>query len=202
MQCFEQTLAIIKPNGMQYREEILQKLYLANFKIIETKICKLSPGQVSELFKLDWTNIKYPKITNEMIAGPIQAMCLAKPHAIKSFLALFGLESVGDRNIWPCNFRKCFESIENDISNGLHGSENRDSARWEIQFFFPNIIVTPIMTSIEEQKNYLRVQIYPKLFEGLYEIAKKRPCDPIIELAHWLSNNNFNKPAILKSQEV
>lgn len=137
MQSIEQTLAIIKPGGMQYREEILQKLFKANFKIIDTKICKLSSGQVSELLKLDWTNANYPKVVEDMTAGPIQAMCLAKPNAIKSFLALFGLENGGERKIWPCNLRSCFSSIENDISNGLHGSESCDAARWEIQFFFP-----------------------------------------------------------------
>lgn len=57
------------------------------------------------------------------------------------------------------------------------------------------------MTSPEEQRNYLQTQIYPKLFEGLYEIAKKRPREPIIELAHWLSNNNPNKPAVLKCED-
>lgn len=138
MQPIEQTLAIIKPSGMQYREEILQKIYKAEFQIIGTKICQLSAGQVSELFKLDWSNISYPKVAEEMTSGPIQAMCLAKPNAIKSFLALFGLEMGGERKIWPCNLRSCFSSIENDISNGLHGSESGDSARWEIQFFFPD----------------------------------------------------------------
>lgn len=134
----EQTLAIIKPCGMQYREEILQKLFKANFKIIDTKICRLSSGQVSELFKTDWTNNNYPRAAELLTAGPIQAMCLAKPNAIKSFLSLFGLEKDGDKKIWPCNIRSCFGSIENDITNGLHGSENSESARWEIQFFFPD----------------------------------------------------------------
>lgn len=137
MQSTEQTLAIIKPSGMQYREEILQKIFKANFKIIDTKICKLSPGHVSELYKFDWSNDSYPRLVKEMTSGPIQAMCLSKPNAIKSFLALFGLEKDGERKIWPCNLRSCFGSIENDITNGLHGSENSDSARWEIQFFFP-----------------------------------------------------------------
>lgn len=137
MQPFEQTLAIIKPSGIQYREEILQKILKANFKIIDTKICKLSPGQVAELFKLDWTSNNYPKLVEQMTSGPIQAMCLAKQNAVKSFLSMFGLEIGGEKKIWPCNLRACFGSIENDISNGLHGSENGDCARWEIQFFFP-----------------------------------------------------------------
>lgn len=220
MQSIEQTLAIIKPSGMQYREEILQKLFKANFTIIDTKICTLSPGQVSELYKLDWTNVNYPKISEHMTSGPIQAMCLAKPNAINSFLALFGLEQGGERKIWPCNLRSCFGSIENDISNGLHGSESSDSARWEIQYFFPNskfnctitvndtlisslilVIIAPLMSSADDQRNYLQSIIYPKLFEGLYAIAKKRPRYPIIELAHWLSNNNPNKPAILKCED-
>lgn len=138
MQSIEQTLAIIKPSGMQYREEILQKLFKANFKIIDTKICKLSAGQVSELFKIDWSSDGYAELAKEMTSGPIQAMCLAKPNAIKSLLALFGLERGGERKIWPCNMKSCFGSIENDISNGLHGSETADCARWEIQFFFPD----------------------------------------------------------------
>ncbi len=73
MQSVEQTLVIIKPSGMQYREEILQKIYKANFKIIDTKICKLSAGQVSELLKIDWTNVEYPKVAEDMTSGPVQA---------------------------------------------------------------------------------------------------------------------------------
>lgn len=139
VQPIEQTLALIKPSGMQFREDILQKISQANFKIIDMKICKLNPGQVSEIFKLEWHSKNYPKLADSLTIGPLQAMCLAKPNAIKAFLTLFGLEKSGElKKIWPCNLRACFGSIENDITNGLHGSGNCGSARWEIQYFFPD----------------------------------------------------------------
>lgn len=42
--------------------------------------------------------------------------------------------------------------------------------------------------------NYLETIIHPTLLDGLTELCKEKPMEPLIWLADWLLINNPNKP--------
>lgn len=138
-QRIQKTLAIIKPEAMCYRDIIIKRIFEAGFKILETKIVKLTPEQASELYQDKCHLPNFPVLVLSMNSGPIQAMCLAKPQAIREFKALVGEDSAfASKQKWPGSLRGCFGSYENDILNGIHASEDVEHARYEIRFFFPN----------------------------------------------------------------
>lgn len=135
----EKTLVIIKPDGMIFREEIMKRIVEAGFKIIQSKIVKLTPEQASELYVDQFEKPTFPLFIVSITEGPIQAMCLAKPKAILELLALIGSRTATESmEKWPGSLRSHFGSYEYDIENAIEGSADETHARHEIRFFFPN----------------------------------------------------------------
>lgn len=138
----QKTFAMIKPEFMCYREEILQCLYNAGFKIVETKIVKLTPEQASDIFADQYMEPDYALRMMGMADGPVQVLCLSKPQAIKEFLALVGPDTVMSKEAkrkWPGCLRAQFADA-NMMGRklGIHGSVDAVHARKEIEYFFPN----------------------------------------------------------------
>lgn len=136
----QQTLAMIKPEFMCYREEILQRITDAGFKIIESKIVKLSPEQASDLFNDQEMELDFAIRMMALADGPIQVLCLAKPKAIDELLALIGSETSKEaKRDWPGSLRAQFAG-HNYVGRtiGMHGSADAKHARYEIEYFFPN----------------------------------------------------------------
>lgn len=48
----------------------------------------------------------------------------------------------------------------------------------------------------EDQLRYLNTFVYPVLMDGVYEVAKLQPEDPVMDLAQWLWRNNPNRPSV------
>lgn len=55
------------------------------------------------------------------------------------------------------------------------------------------MILEPILDE-KNQTNYLQVKINPFLMDGIYELSKLRPEEPIIWLSNWLIQHNPYKP--------
>lgn len=133
----QQTLALIRPEAMCNREAITQRICDAGFKVLDSTIVKLSPEQAANLYADQIIQPAFPLKIVSLCSGPVQAMCLAKPEAIKEFRALLGAETASEsRSTWPGSLRSYFGSC--GIRNGILGSVDLQSARREIQFFFPN----------------------------------------------------------------
>lgn len=52
------------------------------------------------------------------------------------------------------------------------------------------------MTCPDDQQRYLNTFVYPVLMDGVYEVAKHEPEDPVLSLAQWLWRNNPNRPNV------
>lgn len=133
----QQTLALIRPEAMCHREAIATRIYEAGFKILDTTIVKLTPEQAANLYADQVTQPAFPLKIVSLCSGPVQALCLAKPEAVREFLALLGSETaVKSRSAWPGSLRSYFGSC--GIQNGILGSLDAQHARTEIAFFFPH----------------------------------------------------------------
>lgn len=135
----ERTLAIIKPDGMPNREKIVHRIETAGFKILQTRIVKLTAEQASEFYKSKYGLPEYPLIVIALTLGPIQAMCIAKQDAVNSWNVLMGPDNYSEakRNS-PWSIRAEFSDPNEKLNNAVHGSENLELAKYEIYFFFPN----------------------------------------------------------------
>lgn len=133
----QHTLAIIRPEAICHREAITMRILDAGFKIMDTTIVKLLPEQAANLYADQITQPFFAQKIVSLCSGPVQALCLAKPEAVREFLALLGADTAEESRItWPGSLRSYFGSC--GIQNGILGSLDAQSARREIQFFFPN----------------------------------------------------------------
>lgn len=55
------------------------------------------------------------------------------------------------------------------------------------------MILEPLLTG-EAVTDYLAQSVNPTLLEGLAQLCKVKPTDPVVWLADWLLMNNPNKP--------
>ncbi|KAK7866653.1 hypothetical protein R5R35_000270 [Gryllus longicercus] len=195
----EKTLALIKPEGVPHLKEILQTIKDEGFDIIQRRKVFLTPEQASELYKDHYGQAYFPLLISHISSGPIYALCLSKPNAVKEWKRIIGPRSVKEAiREYPDTLRGRFGDPSEDMLNAVHGSDSRAEAEKEIHFFFPEMILEPLLTG-DKCTDYLADNVNPTLLEGLSELCKQKPVDPIVWLADWLLTNNPNKP---KTNEV
>lgn len=132
-----QTIAIIQPQCMPFREIITKRIADAGFTILQRKVVQLTSDQVTELFADQKDAENFSSMQVAWTAGPILVMCLTKPKAIDQLKALLGSGTSNDENPkWPGCLRAQYAS--DDILIGIHGSDDPEHVRHEINFFFPD----------------------------------------------------------------
>lgn len=190
---FEMTLAIIKPEAFDRRLEIEKIIRKEHFKIIHKTVVQLTPDQASDFYSDQYGNLSFPKLVLSLSKGPIVVYCLCKDNAINDWKTLLGPSDVPlARKDNPFSLRALFGVEERNL-DGLHGSDNRDKSEKEIHFFFPKITVERLRCE-QERLDYLNEHVVPVVLEGLVELCRQKPADPMIWFADWLLDNNPNKP--------
>ncbi|KAG7306082.1 hypothetical protein JYU34_008666 [Plutella xylostella] len=133
-----------------------------------------------------------------MSSGPIVALVLAAPDAVEKLKELMGPARVEEAlAYWPDSLRASYgrRSPYGDYFNGIHGSASHPEAVREIHFFFPNMIVGPILSQWQI-KDYIQKHITPTLLPALAQLANERPDEPVLWLAEQLRRANPNEPEI------
>lgn len=92
----ECTLAIIKPEAMNCRKEIEQRIYEEGFEVYNTRCLQLSPEQASEFYSDSYGQINFAHLVAYMSSGPIVAMVLAKHQAVHEWRMLMGPKEAND----------------------------------------------------------------------------------------------------------
>ena len=130
----EQTLSIIKPDAVERNLENNIKDFFEknNLKILKTKKVKISKEEASEFYKVHQTKPFYGDLCNYLSSGPIVVMILEGENAISKNRQLMG--STDPKNAEEGTLRKMYGlSID---KNSVHGSDNVENAKIEINFFF------------------------------------------------------------------
>ena len=130
----EQTLSIIKPDAIERNLENNIKNFFEknNFKILKTKKVKISKEEASEFYKVHQTKPFYGDLCNYLSSGPIVVMILEGENAISKNRQLMG--STDPKKAEEGTLRKMYGlSID---KNSVHGSDNVENAKIEINFFF------------------------------------------------------------------
>ena len=134
MNNLEQTLSIIKPDAVERNLGNKIKNYFEknNLKIIKSKKVKISKEEASEFYKVHQTKPFYDELCNYLSSGPIIVMILEGENAILKNRELMG--STDPIKAEPGTLRKMY-GISID-KNSVHGSDNPENAKKEINFFF------------------------------------------------------------------
>ena len=130
----EQTLSIIKPDAMERNlENKIKNIFKKNnFEIVKEKKVKLEKKDAEEFYKVHETKPFYNDLCNYLSSGPILVMVLKKQNAITENRKIMGATNPQEAD--QGTIRKEF-GISID-KNSVHGSDSKENAEKEINFFF------------------------------------------------------------------
>ena len=130
----EQTLSIIKPDAMERNlENKIKDIFIKNsFEIVKEKKVKLEKKDAEEFYKVHQTKPFYNELCNYLSSRPILVMVLKKENAIADNRKIMGATNPQEAD--QGTIRKEF-GISID-KNSVHGSDSKENAKKEINFFF------------------------------------------------------------------
>ena len=130
----EQTLSIIKPDAVErnLHEEIKNEFNKNGFEIIKEKKIHLSKQEAEKFYKIHETKPFYNDLCEYLSSGPIIVMTLQKENAVLDNRKLMG--ATNPKEAEEGTLRKRY-GISID-KNSVHGSDSKENAKIEIDFFF------------------------------------------------------------------
>ena len=130
----EQTLAIIKPDGVarNFIGEIIHRIESNGLRIKAMKMAHLSKKQAEGFYTVHRQRAFFDSLTTFMSEAPVVLMILAGEGAIQKWRDLMG--ATDPAKAAPGTIRKEFGlSIER---NATHGSDAPETAAFETSYFF------------------------------------------------------------------
>ncbi len=138
----ERTLSIIKPDGVKNNliGEIIKRFEQRGLRIAGLKMLKMSKEEAKGFYIVHKERPFYESLTDFMSEGPIVVMVVEGEDAINKVRKIMGATNPKDAE--PGTIRADYASdIEHNI---VHGSDSKESASYEIPYFFSSIeIYTP-----------------------------------------------------------
>jgi nucleoside-diphosphate kinase len=130
----ERTFAIIKPDATakQYTGQILQRIEQSGFQIRAMKTLKLTKREAEGFYAVHRERPFFSSLTEFISSGPIVAMVLEAPDAIKKWRTLMGATDPAKADAGT--IRRAFATSIGE--NASHGSDGPDTAAFEIGYFF------------------------------------------------------------------
>ena len=137
----EQTLSIIKPDGVQKNliGEIYSRFEKAGLEIVAARMMHLSDEQAQGFYAVHKERPFFNDLVSYMTSGPVVVQVLQGEGAIAKNREIMGATNPADAEAGT--IRADFaESIEENI---VHGSDAAETASVEIAFFFGDDGVCP-----------------------------------------------------------
>jgi len=131
----EKTLAIIKPDAVKKRivGKILQRIEDEGFNIRRLRMAQLTPEEAKGFYAVHKDKKFFASLTEFMSSGPVVLMVLEGEGAIGHWREVMGATDPAMAKAGSLRHTYGF-SIER---NATHGSDARETAEWEIKYFFP-----------------------------------------------------------------
>ena len=130
----EQTLSIIKPDGVARGliGEVIKRLESNQLKIIAMKMLAMSKVQAEGFYAVHKERPFFESLTKFMSSGRVVVMVLEGENAIARYRDLMGATNY--KEAAPGTIRADFATdIEKNV---VHGSDSRETAAFEIGYFF------------------------------------------------------------------
>jgi len=130
----EKTLAIIKPDATKKRiiGKILQRIEEEGFTIQKMRLAHLTKDEAKGFYIVHKEKGFYDSLCEFMSSGPVVLMVLEAENAIRRWRDVMG--ATDPAKAAPGTIRHTYGfSIER---NATHGSDARETAEWEIGYFF------------------------------------------------------------------
>ena len=136
MNNIEKTLSIIKPDAVERNltEEIKNIFIKNNLKIKDSKKIHITKDEASEFYKVHQSKPFYNDLCAYLSSGPIVVLILEGNNAVIANRKLMG--ATNPKEAEENTIRKLY-GISID-KNSVHGSDSKENAKKEIDFFFNN----------------------------------------------------------------
>lgn len=133
----ERTLSIIKPDGVSRNliGEVIQRLEKAGLKIVAMKMIKMTKEQAKGFYKIHEGKPFYESVTDFMSSGSCVVMILEGEEAINKYRELMGATNYKEAEEGTIR-REFAQDIEKNV---VHGSDARETANFEIKYFFSEL---------------------------------------------------------------
>lgn len=135
----ERTLSIIKPDAVA--KNVIGQIYTrfenAGLTIVASKMVHLSKEQAGEFYAVHKDRPFYNDLVAFMTSGPVQVQALEGENAIAVHRDVMGATNPADAA--PGTIRADFATSIDE--NACHGSDAPETAKVEIDFFFPEGVV-------------------------------------------------------------
>src|SRR3954452_10201997 len=135
----ERTLSIIKPDAVAKNAigEILARFEKAGLKIVAARMAWLSSAEAGGFYVVHKERPFFKDLVDFMTSGPVMIQALEGENAIAKNRDLMG--ATDPKKAAPGTIRADFaKSID---ANAVHGSDGPETARTEINYFFPALAV-------------------------------------------------------------
>lgn len=133
----EKTFAIIKPDAVERNitGKIIQRIEENGFKIVAMKKFWLTKKEAEGFYAVHKGKPFFESLTSYMSSGPCIAMVLEKENAIVSWRNLMGATNPANAEVGT--IRKDF-AVDLE-KNSVHGSDAKETAEYEIKYFFSTL---------------------------------------------------------------
>lgn len=132
----ETTFAIIKPDAIRFKGDILCAIYRDGFKVVQAQMCHLNKDQASAFYAEHKGKPFFNDLIGFMTSGSCVALELMRPNAVMRWRDLLGPTNTATAQAnEPNSIRARFGT--DATRNACHGSDSIESARRELEFFFP-----------------------------------------------------------------
>ncbi|XP_064647241.1 thioredoxin domain-containing protein 3 homolog isoform X10 [Lineus longissimus] len=134
----QQTMAVVKPDAYQTKEDIMNKIREAGFRIAARQETELNNEIVEALYSEHKDKDYFNDLSDHMTSGPTLFMVLSRHDAVEGWRSMMGNtdpEKAKEEN--PESIRAAFGK---DIkSNAVHGASTEDEAKAEVKLIFGEI---------------------------------------------------------------
>ncbi len=137
----EQTLSIIKPDGVQKNliGEIYGRFENAGLQIIAARMMHLSQDQAEGFYAVHKERPFYNDLVSYMTSGPVMVQALQGEAAVDTNRTIMGATNPAEADAGTIR-AEFADSIEENI---VHGSDAPETAAEEIAFFFGDNGICP-----------------------------------------------------------
>ncbi|KAI8388173.1 nucleoside diphosphate kinase [Radiomyces spectabilis] len=133
------TLALLKPDicaNASLPPKVYEAIANRSLTIVKQRDVLWTEAQAGAFYAEHQGKFFYQRLCGYMTSGPFQALILSGPDAIKEWRSLIGpTHPVRARIHQPTTLRSLYGLT--DTRNSFHGSDSVETARREIEFFFP-----------------------------------------------------------------
>jgi nucleoside-diphosphate kinase len=131
----ERTLSIVKPDGVKKNliGEVIKRFEQQGLRIAAMRMLRMSIDDAKGFYIIHKERPFYDSLTSFMTEGPVVVVVVEGENAINKVRQIMG--ATNPKDAAPGTIRADFASdIEHNI---VHGSDSRESAAYEIPYFFP-----------------------------------------------------------------